>query len=431
MNYQKDTADQVVKLQNIAYVKQFMQKTSIKLLAVVAFFQAILTGYTFFKFTDIFEAIITFASNMSPEFASSSSDMLIEFELMMNALSVVFTVIGILAVGFALILPVTLLVIIIRASNENPSVVPSGAVNFLKVLSAIQLVLMIISGALSLLGSIITLISGNTSAVGVNSQASNVFSVILSIITILLSCFYYYLQFRFLSSVHTSAKGNVLLYTGAKGYGVYSVIFAIFSGLYAVGFSIFLIIMGSLSNSDTLMSDDAVGTLFMESIDIIMPFFVLMFASVLLSFLYQVLMAVVAFGYKNTVVDAIRASYATAQGVNPYNRASGTGNSPFRTYGGNGSYSNYNYNIANNLSQASGQTSVKGRTSSQNVTTIPQNTNNTSQEGYNAPQESYNPPQNSYSEQAVSNQVNLNKEPVASTSYNDNPYNNYGDDINV
>ena len=35
MNNSKNTADQVVVLQNIAYVKQFMQKTSIKLLAVV------------------------------------------------------------------------------------------------------------------------------------------------------------------------------------------------------------------------------------------------------------------------------------------------------------------------------------------------------------------------------------------------------------
>ncbi|MEE1154397.1 MAG: hypothetical protein UH241_04495 [Acutalibacteraceae bacterium] len=529
MNNPKNTADQVVVLQNIAYVKQFMQKTSIKLLAVVAFLQAILVGYTMFKFTDIFKTFVTFASKISPEFAGSSGDMLIQFDLFMGALSTVFMVVGILAVAFSLILPVTLIYIIIRSANDNPSVVPAGAVKFLKVLSAIQLVLMIISGVLSLVGAVITMINGNavqntsaftTTMTTANSPLANIISIVFSVISVLISVFYYYLQFKFLSSVHTSAKGNVLLYAGAKGYGVYSVVFAIIMGIYLVGFSIFLIIMGSILNSNTLMSDDAAGTIFMQSIDIIMPLFILMFVSIALSFLYQVLLAVVAFGFKNTVSEAIRASYATAQGVNPYNRAAATGNSPFRTYGGNNSYSNYNYNISNNMSQSSGQTAANGSGSTsfdinksvpeksvsqeefmasenannnssasmgfygsgnqesnsapQESYSAPQNTYNTPQESYgapqntyntpqesygapqntynapqesysapqntyNAPQESYSAPQNTYNaptgfygQQSAENNINLNKEPepAVTTSYNDNPYNNYGDDTN-
>ena len=92
MNNQNDTADQVLRLQNIAYVKQFMQKTSVKLLALVGFIQAIMVGYMLFSVRDVFVKIVEFAAALSPEFSAGSEDAITQFDLMTGALSSVINI---------------------------------------------------------------------------------------------------------------------------------------------------------------------------------------------------------------------------------------------------------------------------------------------------------------------------------------------------
>lgn len=345
MNNQQTSGDQLVQLQNIAYMKQFMRRGSIKVLMVISFLQALITGISSLIFKGLFSKIIA----LIPEFAAASGaeidgmEDLNTFTTLFGSLSVIYAIASII---LGLILPVSLLIIILRAHNDEPTVIATGAVKLLYVLSMIQFVFSIIAPIISIFGTIFTVVSGNTEVLS---------NMVSSVISQFLNCLYYYFLTRFLASVKNSSNGHSLISKGAKGVGVYSVIFAILNALALVVLVIILIIFTSLSSSTTVSSDDFWGFLISSGIiETFTPIIFIGLISVLLSTVYQVAMAMTAFGYRDTVIQAVRASFA-AQGNNPYNRANGTVNSPFRTYGGNNSYSNYNYTNSGSSSQQSYQ----------------------------------------------------------------------------
>jgi len=366
-NQQLNNGDQFVRLQNIAYIKQFLRKGSIKVMMVVSFISAFLTGYMFLSIGSILDSIKEFA------YMSNSSMNIDELNALISIFSSFFAVIGIIAIVINLILPVTLLVIIIRAHNDDPTVVPSGAITFLYILSIIGFVFMIISCVLSIVSTIIAIVNTNSLSQASDSSGGvvggNIFSYVFS-------CLYWFFQFKFLGSVKNSSKGNALVSAGAQGFGVYSIIYAILCGICTVICLVFFVIMMSFSSSPNQMLPDEFGQLISSGlISSMLTYFVIATIILVLSTIYQIAAASTAFGYKNTVTEAIRASY-TAPSNNPYNRANGTINSPFRTYGGDSAYKNYNYSNSGYGGQQ-GYANQQGRNDSANTSdNVEQNTDN-------------------------------------------------------
>lgn len=359
-NEQLNAGDQFVQLQNIAYIKQFLRKGSIKVMMIVSFISAFLVGYLFLSVNNILD----FLRKLS--YTSGFDLNMDKFNAAINIFTGLFSVIGIVVTILNLILPITLLIIIIRAHNDNPSVVPSGAITFLHILSIIQFIFMIVSCVIMVISSIFLIIAsdsrGNLASV-IASSISNVFSYFIT-------CLYYFFQTKFLGSVKNSAKGGNLISTGATGFGVYSVIYSISYGIGAVILLVLFIIAMSLSSSSNQMLPNELEVLFSSGmISSILTYLGICIAISVLSTIYQIAASVTAFGYKNTVTEAVRASFA-AQANNPYNRANATINSPFRTYGGNNAYTNYNYSN-------SGSNGQQNYTNQQNI--IDSNNNETKQ----------------------------------------------------
>ncbi len=356
MNNQQTSGDQLVQLQNIAYIKQFMRRGSVKTLMVVSFLQAFIAGISTFMSKSILSEVMALVL----EFAEASGDDISGIENFSSFSSIFQSISGlyaILSIVLGLILPVSLLIIIMRAHSDEPTVIAKGAVKFLHIMSIIQFVISIIAPVVSIFATIITVASGNIEALS---------SMTSPIVSQFLNCLYYYFLTKFLASIKNSSNGYSLTSTGAKGVGVYSVIFAITCGMALVLLIIVMVIFTSLSSSETVSSNDFWGTLISSGIiETVTPIIFIGLINILLSTIYHISMAVTAFGYRDTVTQAVRASFA-AQGNNPYNRANGTTNSPFRTYGGNSVYSNYNYtNSASN-----GQQSYHNISNNQNTTTV-------------------------------------------------------------
>ena len=344
MNNEQVSGDQLIQLQNFAYLKQFMNRISVKVLMVASFLQVVMIVVSCFVMNGKINALIY---NMLEFMGVSES----EIESTQNGLDIFgafMGVSGVIAIAVGLILPVTLLIITLRANNDDPAVVPKGAVQFLHVLSIIQFVFSIIVAVIGLIGAVSTVASSQNNTDGTNPVLSAVFLVIVCVI----SCLYYYYQTKFLSSLKLSCNGYSLISAGAKGFGVCAVIFAIANGFVFILMAIVFIVFSSFSSTTQLGDGNAEWQLLVQLgfMDFMLPIFAIITIIYLINMVVQIAMAMTAFSYKNTVTEAVRASYAVASN-NPYNRANATANSPFKTYGGGNAYGNYNYSTSNSSGQ--------------------------------------------------------------------------------
>lgn len=410
MNNQPSIGEQMLLLQNIAYVKQFMQKGSVKVLFLVTLLSAIANGLFTYSFKEIYDVLFKFIENVSGVKIIDTE----EFFLVADMINSSLTISSIVTVIFGLILPVTLLYIIIRSRSDNPSVVPSGAVKFLYVLSFIQTIAVIAICS-------ITAIAQFFSIFAADSIVEAVISFIFCIVYLFVFCFYYILQTKFLGAIKHSCTGYSLIYGSSKGFGTYSVIIAICSGIMSAISIVISIVCYSLFSSNDLESNPDFDTFLemggTELFEAIKPIAVIFIAITILYTLYYVLLAVIAFSYKDMVAVAVRESFVSHKNIVNTNSA-------FKTYGGSNSYTNYNYSSSNSGSQ-------------QNYATA-SNTNNTVNNDriLQAPVDStfnpYNNQQNvvnttQYNEPVTTND-RIPQAPVDSTF---NPYNNQQNNVNA
>ena len=226
MNNQQSVGEQMLQLQNIAYIKQFMQKGSVKVLFVVTLLMAVANGIYIYSLKNIYKAIFDFMikfGNSFSEFSSSDFDVS-ELETVMELIEVSLLATAIVTTVIALILPITLLYIIIRSRSDNPSVVPSGAVKFLYVLSFIQAVCAVVSSAISAIMQFFTIFAAD-------EVAPAVIYFLFTIVYLFFYSFYYVLQTKFLGAIKHSCSGYSLIYGVSNGFGILSVISAIGTGL--------------------------------------------------------------------------------------------------------------------------------------------------------------------------------------------------------
>lgn len=360
MNNQQEMSvgEQFVRLQNIAYIKQFLRKGSIKLLMAASLLCTFITGFFEFSFIGIIKDILD-AVNLSVGGTISNIDEAI------NIITTFGTIFIGVSVVIGLIFPVTLLFIIIGAHNENPNSTPSGAIQFLHILSIIQFVFAVITNSIGLISTIISFIS---SIANNGFNVSLIATLISTIVSSFVTCLFYYYQTKFLGSIHKGATGKVLVSEGANGYGVFSVLFSIANILAFVFVLILLFLLISVSSSSTELTPDFVISLQQNGVLGSAIFTLVLYAViVLLTAVQSISQAAIAFSFKNSIVEAVQASFSLPNG--PYNRSNATGNSPFRTYGGNNSYSNYNYSSSGTSSQKKASNSISDQNAAEQQVT--------------------------------------------------------------
>lgn len=341
MNNPQSVGEQLLQLQNIAYVKQFMQKLSVKALFLISLIMAVFSSVTIYMFKDYYERIFDIYLQMFPDGLLLDTD---KIESVKSLIGVSITTSAVSTLITSLILPITLLFIIIRSANENPSVIPLGAVRFLYVISFIQTIAIIVSSVFSIIGQGISIFAEE-------EIISAIISFAFSCITTFISCLYYVFQTKFIGAVKHSSKGISLIYGTSKGFGILSVVYAVIIGISSALYLIAYIIINSLIESNDF-STNATASLFIEigGIELIKdlkPVFIALLILMILATIYYIAMASVAFAYKSVIAAAIQESFASTK------RQTVNVNSAFRTYGGQNSFKNYNYSASSGESQQS------------------------------------------------------------------------------
>lgn len=377
MKNQPSAGEQLILLQNISYVKQFMQRGSVKVLFLVNLLLTITTGLFINSFKGIYKSVLDFLVN------NYSVDIELPAEAIVNSL---FNILSISTIAFGLILPITLLYIIIRSRSENPSVVPSGAIKFLYVLSFIQAISAVIT-------SVITLILQFFSIFAADNMVEAIISFAIYFVALLIYSAYYILQTKFLGAVKHSCTGFSLIYGSSKGFGTLSVLASIGSGVISAVSIVMFIVFYSMLSSDMESNPNFKSFLEMggkELFDSLKPVAIIFITLTVLYTLYNVLVSVVTFSYRDTVAEAINDSFISTK------NASSAINSAFRTYGGNSSYSNYNYTSSNVRGQqsyavANNNNNKENTTPKNNVTPVtPEAPVDTAFNPYNNQQDSFN-----------------------------------------
>lgn len=354
MNNQSSVGEQLLQLQNIAYMKQFMQKASVKILFLVSLLLAFANSFLVYSFKDVFESVINFLFNFG--ISDINPD---DFSNVSNFFGTIFTASAISTAIFGLILPITLLYIIIRSRSENPSVIPSGAVKFLHVLSFIQTIFVVASASVTLISEVITIF-------GAEDKLSAIISVIAIAVSLIMSCLYYILQTKFLSAVKKSSKGFTLVYGTSKGFGVLSVLTAIINGVISACSLVLAIVLYSLLGSTSVENNQSFDNFIamggLEFIEKIKPIAILFIVIAILNTIYQAFVASTAFAYKETVRLAVRESFNSHKKPGLNNNSSA-----FRTYGGSNSFTNYNYSNSGVRGQQAYRPSDTQKSSTNNV----------------------------------------------------------------
>lgn len=410
MKNQPSAGEQLILLQNISYVKQFMQRGSLKVLFLVNLLLTITIGLFINSFKGICNTFLDFLMD------NYDFNITVPAEDTMNSLISTSTISTIV---FGLVLPITLLYIIIRSRSDNPSVVPSGAVKFLYVLSFIQTIFVVI-------GSIVMLVLQFFSIFAADSIVEAIISFAIYFICELIVVIYYILQTKFLGAIKHSCTGFSLIYGSSKGFGVLSVLASICSGVFSAISIVIFIVCNSIFSSADLESnpnfDSFIAMGGKEVFDALKPAAIIFIVITILYTLYNILLAVVTFAYRDIVTEAINESFVSTKRTNT------NINSAFRTYGGSNSYSNYNYTSSNVKGQQSyavqDNNNNNNNTNKENTTVkkevISETPVDTTFNPYNEPQDSFN---NTYNEPVSTNgsfipnqqefqNNNINQEPV-------------------
>jgi len=336
MNNQANNFDQMSQLENIARVKQFMRCGSVKFLMVISFIQAVFVMIGSAMMGGLIEPLFKTLMEFIAKYGVQEG-ITIPYDLSQldatafNSLSSTIVLSGVISALIALILPVTLLIIVIRSSSSDPTVVPVGALTFLRVITIIQLVFAILGGLLYAIVGILAMTSG---------QSSGIISGVIYIVMGIIYVHYCFCEYQFVSSVRTSCGGYTFTQIGAKGVSIYSILSAILNGL-GLAFMIFVaVIFSSMSNGMELDESNPVSVLAQSGFfDIISMYVIVVLIGVLLNLLYSCALAATAMGYTNMVTAMIRASFAASNAAN----AQVANSKSFRTYGGGSLYNNYNY----------------------------------------------------------------------------------------
>lgn len=296
--------------QNVSIIKGYFRKVLILILAVLQFLGTALSVTAALLLTTwsthFLQSLLSQLSADASSMGLSDIQSMVGFSVVSSYLSLIPSAIGgvLVAVGY--------LFLFIKSRSKNPDSNPRPGATILFVLALIEMIL-------SIIATVVLVISFIIAAVGISVSASrttgynsfNAGSVILTVglsaaLYIFLMLFYTVNKMRYFKSIKNSCSSTNLYTDGAGAFGVMNIIYAVMS-LLSIGVIALLIPLSSWAGD--LMGSDIGASMTSAPVTSIVAIFV---PVVVISVVYQILTAIVAFGYKN-YINKIKYNYKPAE----------------------------------------------------------------------------------------------------------------------
>ena len=239
---------------NVELVKGYLKSGKVLILGILHFLSLALTVVTMVlvpydrSVSELMSAINSLGVNTS-DFTSSIQSLLSNgtFPIVISAvLSAIFTILT--AIAF--------IVMFAKSRNTNPDSNPSSGASILRTLSMITFVCSIILAVIIVAAYVLFIVSISSvnDYFGGDAQQATITQVVIGIVVslfLILFISYVSCQKNFYRSIKWSLNSVKLYHSGAAGYGVFNIIFAVFIGSSLIGSAITVI--KSFNNSNLLV----------------------------------------------------------------------------------------------------------------------------------------------------------------------------------
>lgn len=245
---------------------------------------------------------------------------------------------------FAAVIPLALIavayiMIYVKSRSESPDARPDGGITILNVFAIIELICTILLVIGGIAATVILFVSQIRRANSQSGVRYNYAPLILYCVSIALSCIlilvYAIVYKRYIGSIGRTAKTDELRASGAKAYGVFTVLRAIGSAFGVIGAAALLIVNSRLPEWLAQVNADAAAVnvaAYLSSKGTV--FFLLLVLTSVVIFVTQVVDARIAFGYSGHIRRAEAEQYSSS--YNSGNHQSYGGYYPYSTdQGGN------------------------------------------------------------------------------------------------
>lgn len=243
---------------NVELVKGYLKSGKVLILGILHFLSLALTVVTMVlvpydrSVSELMSAINSLGVNTS-DFTSSIQSLLSNgtFPIVISAvLSAIFTILT--AIAF--------IVMFAKSRNTNPDSNPSSGASILRTLSMITFVCSIILAVIIVAGYVLFIIgvSSVNESFGGDAQQATITQVVIGIVVslfLILFISYVSCQKNFYRSIKWSLNSVKLYHSGAAGYGVFNIIFAVFIGISLTVSAITVIKSFNISNLLVLISN--------------------------------------------------------------------------------------------------------------------------------------------------------------------------------
>lgn len=350
---------------HLPFVKNFFARKSVLALGIIGVISALISAGMSFFITNAVSKIL-----QSMAYLSSST---IESSAILNT-AAGMNISTIISVGISLVIQLifvaSFFIIYFKSKNPNPTASPYSGFMILKVFAVINIVFIALA-IVAVIGLGILLFIA-LSSVGVPSLGGNdqelvtftgvmiVIICVIMLVALAIEMLYVGLMLGFINSVMKAIKTPVLSAKGAKGFGVFNLIYAIFGGLNLLSSVPFLFMIPAFGFGnireflDGMNIDSSVYPILEYMLkNIFPPVMAIAFAASVLSFVTYIIYASLGMGYAKHVQNAVMPQYIPygANGLpqRPYNPQQTNG---YNSYNG---YNGYNATGAYNTPQSNAQ----------------------------------------------------------------------------
>lgn len=294
------TSTDIMRQQNNAYIKEYLKKPRILVLAIfttVSLLFTVLYSILSFRSIDSVSSLDTITNSTKYTSFSSTLGMFIQ-------------------IGIGILFAAAIFMVYFKSKNADPASSPSGGIGILYVLTLINFIMTCIGSALLLVLVLITAFIPDISTY--ENRGVLPFMLFILILVLFIWFFWSFSVFRFISSIKKGLNTSApLTAKGATATGVFYILSAVLSAL-----AIPLIIMiptglGALSSQ--VPSYTAELTILSKMMTAIIPIFLLLSV---INVATNILYAVIALGYKKHISAYNQSNYtsnfASGYVVSPY-----------------------------------------------------------------------------------------------------------------
>ena len=243
---------------NVELVKGYLKSGKVLILGILHFLSLALTVVTMVlvpydrSVSELMSAINSLGVNTS-DFSSTFNSVLSNSHLPIVVSAVVSAI-------FTILTAIAFIVMFAKSRNSNPDSNPSSGASILRTLSMITFVCSIILAVIIVAGYVLFIIgiSSVKDYFGGDAQQATITQVVIGIVVslfLILFISYVSCQKNFYRSIKWSLNSVDLYRSGAAGYGVFNIIFAVFIGISLTVSAITVIKSFNISNLLVLISN--------------------------------------------------------------------------------------------------------------------------------------------------------------------------------